>query len=635
MVGTMVKDGDRWLEDNWKALNSIDYPKKKLRLVVEFGKSNDNSLELLKRFAKENKIKVDVYAEPRDKDLKLGGAQAAASIYNEWKRLMKDDEDYFLLFDSDVIDVPKNLIKELLKVDADIVAPYPWCEDGHFYDNWIFRINNIRFSPKDPPGMGKLYPIEVDSVGTVFLAKREPFLTVPIINPYPNLTFCINARRFGYQVVALPYLEVTHKDIAKLGLIHNPLPQNLGGYPSSNEFLTSTFPVKEYKKKSKNEVKTKLEVALAFVEESISREAIRRYNNIPQYKEKSKRWAYNKTHFDTFWCTRNLWLLHLMYKTEMYPSYIEIEISNKCPFACLHCEHPYWNQEERLMTMDEFELIMNNFPTLKEMAFTGIGDPWMNPIFMDAVKFVADRDVFIEMYDTFQHFTNDSAEKFVKWKVDKLFVSLDAATKETYEKTRVGHKWNRMLKGIELLYKYKKEYNSSYPQINFHYVIDKNNVHEALDALDFVDSLGIDFGTVMYSRLLHNFKEIDDIYLEVPENLQSKILSKAKDMNMRVSWNADMPKLLPPLRTCTALWMPFFFVTGEVITCCCQHEQNRRDWEKDMSMGNIFDIKDFKKIWYGDKYRFVRDTLYQERLPEPCIDCPIQAWQNHKVRKLV
>jgi len=604
--------------------------------VFEYGDSEDDTLEILKKIKNENVIKTDVFKEPIDQGLKMGGAQAAAVVYNDWKSAMLDNEDYFMLIDSDLVGLPKNLIKKLLEVDADIAAPYPWSEGKrHFYDNWIFRIENLRFSPQKPPGMGLKYPVEVDSVGTCFLAKREPWLTVPIFNPYPNLTFCNSAKRFGYDVVALPYVEVIHKDIEKLGIIHNPLHPNMGGYPRSQEFIDVTFPILRYNKKKPEERKANMEIELAKVEQQIMNKSIERYETDPIHKMKGKKWSHNKTHFDTFWCTRNPWLLHLMYKAEMYPSYIEIEISNKCPYSCLHCEHPYWNQEERNMTWEEFTMIMDQFPNLKWMAFTGIGDPWVNPIFMDAVKYVKDRDVYIEMYDTFQHFTEDSCRKFVEWGVERLFVSLDAATKETYEKVRKGHKWDRMIKNVKLLDKIKKEHNSPYPEINFHFVIDKNNIHEAVDCVDFVKSLNINNGFIQYSRLLHSFSEIEDIYIDIPSDLQTKIIQKGNELGVPVAWNADIPKKLPPLHMCTALWMPFFFATGEVIVCCAQHEQNNRALEKNMSMGNIFETKDFKKIWHGPRYTQVRNLLYQDRLPGACVDCPIQDWKNHKVHKMV
>ena len=245
-IGTMVKNSDRWLDQYWEVIKKLTYPKNKIRLVFMYAISTDFTLEKIEKFSKENIVNVEVYREPVNNELRAFGAQGAAAVYNDFKHLI--DEDYFMLFDSDIVGIkPNNLIEELLKVKTDIVAPYPYSEGyRHFYDSWIWRINNVRLSPEDPPAKDSAIPIEVDSVGTCFLSTREVWTSSPIANPYPNLTFCLSAKRLGYKVVGCPYLHVIHKDIEKLGIKHNPLPPKFGFYPAPG-WIDSKYPVKEFK----------------------------------------------------------------------------------------------------------------------------------------------------------------------------------------------------------------------------------------------------------------------------------------------------------------------------------------------------------------------------------------------------
>jgi len=244
MVACMVKNASQWLPQSWSLLKSLTYPKEKLHLVYTYGRSGDNTLELIKSYAREGIIEVEIYNEPPDPGLKKYGAAWSAGVYNDWKEIL--DEDYLLLFDSDIIDAPSNLIEELLKVNGDIVAPYPYVEgERYFYDSWIWRLNNYRFHPNDPPGRHLKVPVKVDSVGTCFLAKRSVYLRVPIDNPYPNLTFSNNARKMGYSVVGCPYLKIIHKDVLALGYVHSPLDPQLGGYPRP-EWADSRFPIQAY-----------------------------------------------------------------------------------------------------------------------------------------------------------------------------------------------------------------------------------------------------------------------------------------------------------------------------------------------------------------------------------------------------
>ena len=247
MICIPVKNTGRWLPKSIKQLESLTYPHDKIRIVYSYSNSFDNTLDVISEFAKNGTFKVEVYREPFEEQIMMYGIQVGASIYKDFQRLLK--EDYFMLFDSDIVSIPNDLIEQLLEIDTDVVAPYPWSEGHrHFYDNFIFRINNIRFHPQKPPGLGLAIPVYVDSVGTCFIAKREVFVNTQIDNPYPNLTFCNNARGLGYSVVAVPYIEVIHADLEKLGILHNPLPQNAGNYPSLG-WLDSSFPLKPFKVK--------------------------------------------------------------------------------------------------------------------------------------------------------------------------------------------------------------------------------------------------------------------------------------------------------------------------------------------------------------------------------------------------
>lgn len=231
MVGIPIKNASMWVKKNIDCLRKLTYDHKSIRIVYIYSKSHDNTLDILREFAKDNDfMSVEVYEEQYDPQLQRWGIQMGASIYNDLQSLCK--EDYFMLMDCDVVDVPEDLIEGLMDIDADIVAPYPWSEGHrHFYDTFIFRYKNVRFHPFRPPGVGKPYPVIVDSVGTVFLARGDVFRKTKITNPYPNLSFCNNARGTGHTVVAVPYIEVFHADLEKIGIQHLPLPPDFGDMP--------------------------------------------------------------------------------------------------------------------------------------------------------------------------------------------------------------------------------------------------------------------------------------------------------------------------------------------------------------------------------------------------------------------
>ena len=631
MIGCMVKNAARWLPKFFSVLDRLTYPRDKLRVVFEYGRSDDNTLELLKEFAGKGTFNVEVYQEPVDYFLMKNGPFGAASIYQEFQELLR--EDYFLLLDSDIIEAPENLIERLLEVDEDIVAPYigilPY---GYFYDTWVFRVQNCRFHPTMYPGLRYNRPVEVDSVGTCFLARREVFRETPINNPYPDIAFCNNARKLGYRVVALPYLWVFHINPVKYKVSRVPLSPELGRYPSTR-LADYTYPVisldRELDTIPAREDASYWRRIKDAVDQGIAEMAKRTYAMDREIRRhKSLKWIYNLLYFKTYYFTPNPLLQRLQFKLAWIPEYFEVEPTTKCTMKCVMCENTYWNVPERHMSLDEFKHIVDQFPTLRWLGATGIGQHFLNKDYMDMLRYAKEKypDIFIEIFTPFL-FMNEkrSTEIIEEQLIDKIYCSIEAATKETYQKIRPGSNWDIVIRNIKRFDEIKKQFDTpKYPMLCFHYLVMKPNVHEILPFLDLIHDMDINVEFVQISRLLHPFKEIRHLYTEVPDGLRERVMERANELGIEVRWNVDTTpedKKLPVNR-CVAWTQPFIFSDGTVIPCCACNEQNDREYQIKTSLGNIFE-NTLEEIWYGEKFTRFRKMLYHNKIPAACKRCPI------------
>lgn len=249
MLGSMMKNAERWLPYYFKNIESLSYPKDKIEFVIMMGKCNDNTLPMIKDWKQKTGYNIKVYEDiSTDAWLRVGGIYAAGSVWASFQEACKNSKcEYFMLFDVDLASVPSNLIEKLMDVDADVVAPYVWSENHrHFFDNYVFRIDNMRFHPQNPPGYGLSVPIYVDSVGTVFLVKRDCWINVQLGNPEPYFVFAKNARRMGYTIVACPFIEVIHIDLELLGIFHSQPPQEWSNWGEG--WIDSNAKVKVYRR---------------------------------------------------------------------------------------------------------------------------------------------------------------------------------------------------------------------------------------------------------------------------------------------------------------------------------------------------------------------------------------------------
>jgi hypothetical protein len=220
MVAIPVKNDAEWLRACLDTLLRMDYPHEKLRFVFGYGQSIDDTRRIIEETFAAADVAYEILDEPESRR-PIKNALYLADIMNFLQDQLRD-EDYVLYVDADVIEVPKNALRELILTDRDIVAPCPMIETKAgrlvFYDTYVFRdLQGRKFKAvqRNPnhPWLRRTEPVEMMSVGTMALVKRKAAEQVRWANPVPFLQYCLDARSKGFSVWALPFLRVRHANI--------------------------------------------------------------------------------------------------------------------------------------------------------------------------------------------------------------------------------------------------------------------------------------------------------------------------------------------------------------------------------------------------------------------------------------
>jgi len=349
-------------------------------------------------------------------------------------------------------------------------------------------------------------------------------------------------------------------------------------------------------------------------EKGVAENAYKLVNTSPQWTELGYKTAYNFLYLNNFYGTRDPGILAILNKLQPYPVMVEMEVTQAvCPLRCKFCELTYWDEKPLQLSFEDFKYAMDQFPDLKWAGINALGDPFTNPRYYDMVKYLDDKRVAQEIYMT--TFLQEEADmkKFVDLHgMVMTKISFDGATKETYENIHQGGDFDKAIRNVKALDKYKRQAGKFFPRLEFHYIITKENIHEAEAFIALVDSLDIYCTDIMFSRMLHNFKEVKDIYIEVPQDLIDRLVQRGKGYGIPVSVNGDSRAIKPPANECTQFYMPYIFPDGTIIPCCNGNEANMRKWQRENSMGNIFETP-FREIWEGEKYRNLRNSLYLKK----------------------
>src|SRR6266536_4720299 len=155
---------------------------------------------------------------------------------------------------------------------------------------------------------------------------------------------------------------------------------------------------------------------------------------------------------------------HLLYETakrfpsiSISPRSIQIECTTRCNLKCEFCELSYWTEKPSDLKLANMQKMVAHLPHLKRLDLTGIGESLMNRDFFKIVEFLKSRGVYVTLNDNFTLMTDKTARRIIELGVDQIFLSLDGATKETYEKIRAGANFEKVLQNARGLVRIKRE----------------------------------------------------------------------------------------------------------------------------------------------------------------------------------
>src|SRR2546423_5638280 len=101
------------------------------------------------------------------------------------------------------------------------------------------------------------------------------------------------------------------------------------------------------------------------------------------------------------------------------------------------------------------------------LVFYFQGEPYLNPDFLEMVKYASSKKIYTAT-STNAHYLNDNnAKRTVESGLDRLIISIDGTTQETYQQYRIGGNLQKVLAGASHIVKKKKEIKRKTPFIIF------------------------------------------------------------------------------------------------------------------------------------------------------------------------
>jgi radical SAM protein with 4Fe4S-binding SPASM domain len=268
--------------------------------------------------------------------------------------------------------------------------------------------------------------------------------------------------------------------------------------------------------------------------------------------------------------------------------------------------------------------MLEQLPYIRQLNLTGLGEALLNPEFFQMVEYAKQKKIYVRFFDNVTLLTEERIQQLFDSGLDEIYLSIDGATKHTYEKIRKGAKYAQVRHNIKTLTREKKKQRRSKPHIFIIMVAMKENFREVPEMVILAYQLGV---PILFIQGLQTsgkgMATEEQLISELEPQKIEHIIAEAKRLGDKLGITVLFPDIKPTPHQCFWPWVSCFItVEGDISPCCMINQIDRETLLNTYSYGNLFQ-EDFKELWNNDKAKHFRKQLSSENLPHICSVCPV------------
>jgi radical SAM protein with 4Fe4S-binding SPASM domain len=354
---------------------------------------------------------------------------------------------------------------------------------------------------------------------------------------------------------------------------------------------------------------------------------------------------------------------------------VKLDMVTRCQLRCVMCHfaHPDFKESPVTMGGELLEKVANDlFPRAHDVVLSSSAEPLLAKDLPRALELCREHDVPNFHFSTNLFAMNRKImEKCIEVQMPLLTVSIDGATKETFERIRPPGKWDTLMDRFDLVKEIKEASGSEFPHLSATAVLMRSNIREMPDLIrlmatkgvtqmNFVHmavmgGLGIEDETLMNDPKLCNdtlreMRRVADevgieamIPMEIPEKIADQTVTDAtrsgdgggsallQSEEMReVEGSFDVSEYLNHKidefllkakkkdnhqRAC---YFPWYYIhvnpDGTVFPC--------GSWFEFSTFGD-FKTQTFNEIWAGKEFKELRRQIRNMELRDVCANCSV------------
>ncbi len=289
-----------------------------------------------------------------------------------------------------------------------------------------------------------------------------------------------------------------------------------------------------------------------------------------------------------------------------FPNKLTIDIGNVCNLKCPLC--PTGRNDKSasrgLMKFGRFKKVIDELGDyLTNLELYNWGEPLLNKDLVDMIRYAKNRNIPVCISTNLTILDKKMAEDLISTYIDKIFVSCDGASPETYSKYRIGGDFHQVISNIFQLVEAKRKLNNRYTRLILLFHVFKHNEHEIGKIEELARGIGIelrinrmrtDMGKEIFEKMEDSLERDKNWIPENPKYCAFDLVKRKKQVKCNHLW-----------KTAVINW------DGAVLPCCAVYGER-------YAFGNVFE-EPFTSIWNNEKYRLARQEVRNKIKESPTI----------------
>ncbi|HMQ23115.1 MAG TPA: radical SAM protein, partial [Planctomycetota bacterium] len=169
---------------------------------------------------------------------------------------------------------------------------------------------------------------------------------------------------------------------------------------------------------------------------------------------------------------------------------LKLDMVNKCQLRCIMCHFAHPDFVESGVQMDRpllEKVARETFPISHDVVLSSSAEPLMATELPRALELCREYEVPSFHFSTnAMSMTREIMQKVIEVQMPLLTISMDGATKKTFEDVRRPAKWEKFVGKFDLIAEEKAKSGSHFPQLSVTFVLMRRNIEEAPDLIRFV-----------------------------------------------------------------------------------------------------------------------------------------------------